>query len=176
MKELRRTNRDELRKFAHQYRDLMFSMPFQIPQNLIMLGRTMAILSGMCTGLDPDFNLWTQTAPYARKLIEKEATKGLDYWLEELGNVLQALLALPSQASRLLMQAEAGGLTVQAPQVSRELRAVTRSVDRLTIGFVFAALLLGGVFLYNAGNVQLGEGMMIGSGLILIWMLFARRN
>jgi predicted unusual protein kinase regulating ubiquinone biosynthesis (AarF/ABC1/UbiB family) len=176
MKELRSTDRAELRKFAHQYRDLMFSMPFQVPQNLIMLGRTMAILSGMCTGLDPDFNLWTQTAPYARKLIEKEATKGLDYWLDELGNLLQALLALPSQASRVLMQAETGGLTVQAPQVSRELRAVTRSVDRLTAALVFAALLLGGVFLYNAGNIYFGAGMMFAAGLVLIWMFFTRRN
>jgi predicted unusual protein kinase regulating ubiquinone biosynthesis (AarF/ABC1/UbiB family) len=176
MKELRSTDRAELRKFAHQYRDLMFSMPFQVPQNLIMLGRTMAILSGMCTGLDPDFNLWTQTAPYARKLIEKEATKGLDYWLDELGNLLQALLALPSQASRVLMQAETGGLTVQAPQVSRELRAVTRSVDRLTAALVFAALLLGGVFLYNAGNIYFGAGMMFAAGLVLLWMFFRRRN
>jgi predicted unusual protein kinase regulating ubiquinone biosynthesis (AarF/ABC1/UbiB family) len=176
MQELRRINRDELRKFAHQYRDLMFSMPFQIPQNLIMLGRTMAILSGMCTGLDPDFNLWTQTAPYARKLIEQEATRGLDYWLEELGKVVQALLAVPSQASRLLAQAEGGGLVVQVPHVSREVRELTRSVDRLTNGLVFVALLLGGVFLYNAGNVQFGEGLIIGAGLILLWMFFARRN
>jgi predicted unusual protein kinase regulating ubiquinone biosynthesis (AarF/ABC1/UbiB family) len=136
----------------------------------------MAILSGMCTGLDPDFNLWTQTAPYARKLIEQEATRGLDYWLEELGKVVQALLAVPSQASRLLAQAEGGGLTVQVPHVSREVRELTRSVDRLTNGLVFVALLLGGVFLYNAGNVQFGEGLLIGAGLILLWMFFARRN
>jgi predicted unusual protein kinase regulating ubiquinone biosynthesis (AarF/ABC1/UbiB family) len=69
MSELRKTNPDELRKFAHQYRDLIFSMPFQVPNDLIMLARTMAILSGMCTGLNPDFNLWNQVAPYARKLI-----------------------------------------------------------------------------------------------------------
>jgi predicted unusual protein kinase regulating ubiquinone biosynthesis (AarF/ABC1/UbiB family) len=75
MSELRKTDPDEIRKFAHQYRDLIFSMPFQVPNNLIMLARTVAILSGMCTGLDPDFNLWEQLSPYARKLIEQE-TKG----------------------------------------------------------------------------------------------------
>jgi predicted unusual protein kinase regulating ubiquinone biosynthesis (AarF/ABC1/UbiB family) len=176
MKELRRMDRDELRKFAHQYRDLMYSMPFQVPQNLIMLGRTMAILSGMCTGLDPDFNLWTQTAPYARKLIEQEAMRGLDYWLEELGKVAQALLAVPSQASRVLTLAEGGGLTVQVPHVSQEVRALTKSVDRLANGLVFVALLLGGVFLYNAGNVLFGEGLLVGAGMILLWILFARRN
>jgi predicted unusual protein kinase regulating ubiquinone biosynthesis (AarF/ABC1/UbiB family) len=176
MSELRKTNRDELRKFAHQYRDLIFSMPFQVPQNLIMLGRTMAILSGMCTGLDPDFNLWNQIAPYARKLIEQEATKGLDYWFEQIGEVLQTLLAIPSQTSRVLAQTEAGALVVQVPQVGRDVRALTRSVDRLTTGVVFASLLLGGVFLYNAGNIKLGVGMLGFAGLVLLWILLARRS
>jgi len=176
MQELRRTDRAELRKFAHQYRDLIFSMPFQVPQNLIMLGRTVAILSGMCTGLDPDFNLWAQIAPYARKLIEKEAVRGLDAWLEEAGKIVQALLALPAQASRVLMQAEAGGLTIQAPQVAREVRALIRSVDRLTTGLVFAALLMGGVFLYNAGNVDFGAVLLVAAGLMSLWLLFTRNK
>ena len=34
MSELRRTNPDELRKFAHQYRDLISSMPFR--QSLVI--------------------------------------------------------------------------------------------------------------------------------------------
>ncbi len=176
MSELRRTNPAELRKFAHQYRDLMFSMPFQIPQNLIMLGRTMAILSGMCTGLDLNFNLWNQVAPYARKLIEQEATKGIDYWLEQIGEMLQTLLALPSQTSRVLARVESGGLSVQVPQISRELRVLTKSVDRVTTSIVFTALLLGGVFLYNGGNIRFGEGFLVASSLVLFWMLFARRN
>ncbi|MEW6406083.1 MAG: AarF/UbiB family protein, partial [Chloroflexota bacterium] len=140
MSELRKTDREEIRKFAHQYRDLIFTMPFQVPQNLIMLGRTVAILSGMCTGLDPDFNVWAQVGPYARKLIEQEATKGLDYWLEQIGELLQTLLALPAQTSRVLAQAETGGLVVQVPQVSRDVRGLTKSVDRLTTAVMFTAL------------------------------------
>ena len=116
MNELRNTSPDELRKFVYQYRDLIFSMPFQVPNNLIMLGRTVAILSGMCTGLYPDFNLWDRISPYARKLIEQEATKGIGDWLQELGSLLQNLVALPSQASRVLAQAEQGSLILQSPQ------------------------------------------------------------
>jgi predicted unusual protein kinase regulating ubiquinone biosynthesis (AarF/ABC1/UbiB family) len=176
MSELRKTNPDEIRKFAHQYRDLIFSMPFQVPNNLIMLARTVAILSGMCTGLDPDFNLWNQLSPYARKLIEKEAAKGIADWLDELGSVLQTLVALPSQASRVFAQAERGDLNVQVPQVVREVRLLTRSVDRLTGGLIFIGLLIGGVMLYNAGNVTYGQ-IMLGAALIpLLWILFSRRG
>lgn len=176
MSELRKTNPDELRKFAHQYRDLIFSMPFQVPNDLIMLARTVAILSGMCTGLEPDFNLWNQISPFARKLIEKEATKGISDWLEELGSLLQVLIALPSQASRVLTQVEGNGLMVQAPQMSREVRSLTRSVDRLTGGLIFVGLLIGGVLLYNAGNVVYGQGLLGAALIALLWVLLARKE
>lgn len=176
MSELRKTSPDEIRKFAHQYRDLIFSMPFQVPNDLIMLARTVAILSGMCTGLNPDFNLWNQLSPYARKLIERETSKGIGDWLEEIGKLLQILIALPSQASRVLSQAERGDLIVQSPQVVREVRSLTRSVDRLTGGIIFLGMLLGGVLLYNAGSVLYAQGMFTGALVVLLWILFFRRG
>jgi predicted unusual protein kinase regulating ubiquinone biosynthesis (AarF/ABC1/UbiB family) len=176
MKELRSIGPEEIHQFAHQYRDLMLSMPFQVPQNLLYLGRTVAILSGMCTGLDPDFNLWLQLAPYARKLVEEETSSGINFWLDELGEMLGALLALPGQTSRVLTQVEGKGLVVQSPQVSREVRSLTRSVDRLTGGVVFAALLIGGAMLVNAGNGTYGGGLLGASGLALLWVLFGKRG
>jgi predicted unusual protein kinase regulating ubiquinone biosynthesis (AarF/ABC1/UbiB family) len=176
MKELRSIDPHEIREFAHQYRDLMLTMPFQVPQNLIFLARTVAILSGMCTGLNPDFNLWLQLAPYARKLVEAETSSGLDYWLDELGDMLQALLALPGQASRVFAQAESSGLLVQSPQVSREVRSLTRSVDKLTGSVLFAALLIGGIMLVNAGNAAFGGGLLGASGLTILWILFGKKG
>ena len=176
MSELRNINAEEIHQFAHQYRDLVLSMPFQVPQNLLFLARTVAILSGMCTGLEPNFNLWLQLAPYARKLVEEETSSGIDYWLDELGEMLQALLALPGQTSRVLSQAESNGLMVQSPQVSREVRSLTHSVDRLTGSVLFAALLIGGVMLVNAGNVTFGSGLLGASGLAFLWILFGNKG
>ena len=76
--------------------------------DLLMLVRTVAILSGMCTGLDPNFNLWGQLEPYARKLVAEETSSAfsLDNILEQLGGIVQVLVALPAQASRVLAQIE----------------------------------------------------------------------
>jgi len=82
---------------------------------------------------------------------------------------------LPSQASRLLAQMESGGLIVQSPQVTREVRTLGRSVDRLTGGVVFSAFLVGGVMLLNNGNGQLGEGLLGAAGLTLLWVVFGGR-
>jgi predicted unusual protein kinase regulating ubiquinone biosynthesis (AarF/ABC1/UbiB family) len=176
MSELRKTNPDEIRKFAHQYRDLMLNMPFQVPNNLLMLVRTVAILSGMCAGLDPNFNLWTQLAPYARKLIAENAPSGFDAILDQLGDTLQQLIALPSQASRMLSKMEQGELTVQSPQLGREVQSLTRSVDRLTAGVILTAFSIGGVMLVNAGNLYLGYAFFSLGALTFLWILASRRK
>ena len=176
MKELRNINPQEIRKFAHQYRDLMLSMPFQVPQNLLYLARTVAILSGMCTGLDPDFNVWAALAPYAKKLVEEQGRSGLDTWLDELGELLQALIALPAQTSRVLTRVESQGLQVHAPQVMQELRSLNGAVDRLSGSVLFAALFLGGILFWNAGELVLGRYSLGASALVLLWQLVRRRN
>ena len=176
MSELRKTSPEEIRKFAHQYRDLILSMPFQVPNDLLMLVRTVAILSGMCTGLDPNFNVWTGVAPYAQKMIASDSASGLDVILEQLGDVLQTLIALPSQTSRMLAKMEQGELAVQSPQVTREVRALVRSVDRLTGGVVFAALLFGAVMLSDAGNVTLANLFFAAAGATFLWLLFGGRG
>jgi len=97
-----------MHQFARQFRQLMYEVPFQLPHNLLLLGRTVAILSGMCTGLDPDFNVWQQLEPYAQKLIASEATSNRSMWVDELSEMARVMLALPSQVSRVFELLERG--------------------------------------------------------------------
>jgi predicted unusual protein kinase regulating ubiquinone biosynthesis (AarF/ABC1/UbiB family) len=178
MSELRNVNVSEMHEMGHRMRDIMVDTPFQVPNDLLMLVRTVAILSGMCTGLDANFNLWQQLAPYATKLVQEEASSAfnLDNILKQVGEVVQALVALPSQASRVMAQVESGGLVVQSPQVAREVQTLGRSVDRLTGGVIFAALLVSGVMLINNGNNQLGAGLLGVAGATLLWVVFGGRK
>jgi predicted unusual protein kinase regulating ubiquinone biosynthesis (AarF/ABC1/UbiB family) len=175
MSELRGISHAEMFRFADQFRELMYDLPFQFPQNLLMLGRTVAILSGMCTGLYSDFNLWNQLAPYATRLVSQEGGSNWRVWLDELGNILKELIALPSQAGRVLSQVERGDLTVQVPAVSRQMGSLEKAINRLTGSVFFAALLLGGIMLYGDGKEQLAYILFGCSGLVLIWTAFFSR-
>jgi len=177
MNELREIDHGEMFQFASQFRELMFDMPFQLPQNLLMLGRTIAILSGMCTGLYEEFNLWDQLAPYATKMISQEAGSNWQTWLGEIGNVLKELIALPSQAGRVMSQVERGDLIVQVPAISRQISFLERAINRLTGSIIFGTLFLGGIILYTVG-MDLPAAISLGfSGVVLIWTLFfSRRN
>jgi len=174
MRELVRVDPREMREFTQQFRDLLFEMPFQIPSDLIFLGRCVAILSGMCTGLNPEFNLFEGLAPFARELLAEEGGGWLEVvqgWLTEQGG---ALIQMPSRISSSLAKLERGELTVRAqaaPDLERRLRSLTRAINRLVAAVVFGALLLVGAQLYLGGERLLG-GLGLGLALVaLVWVV-----
>jgi predicted unusual protein kinase regulating ubiquinone biosynthesis (AarF/ABC1/UbiB family) len=173
MNELRQMQMSEMREFTREFRELVYEMPFQVPEDMILLGRTVAILSGMCTGLNPEFNVWTGLAPYAQKLIADESTgSGLEFWLGEATDWLRTLAGLPRQMETVLSRLERGQVQVVMPQVARQLGALDRAVRRLLGAIVFAALVFAGTQFFLAGHMLSGELLLAGAGLALVWALF----
>jgi len=176
MNELRNVDHREMAQFAMQFRDLMYEMPFQLPHNLLLLGRTVAILSGMCTGLDPNFNLWNQLVPYARNLISEEGGSTWDVLLDEIGEFVKPLIALPAQTGRVLTRIERGELNVNVPQVNRQIYHLESAVNRLVGSIVFAAFLFAGVQLFQSGDNTPAYVLWVLSGATLFWMTFLARG
>jgi predicted unusual protein kinase regulating ubiquinone biosynthesis (AarF/ABC1/UbiB family) len=165
-----------MRQFAMQFRELMYEMPFQLPHNLLLLGRTVAILSGLCTGLDPNFNVWSQLAPYAQKLVKEAGVSNWEVWLDELGELVKQLIAIPSQTGRVLTRLERGELNVNVPQVNRQIYHLEGAVNRLTGSIMFASFLFGGVLLFQSGTLLLAYLFWAFSVATLLWMVFFSRG
>lgn len=174
MSELVRIHPREMSHFMRQFRDLMVDMPFQVPTDLIFLGRCVAILSGMCTGLNPDFNLFQGLAPFAQRLVADQRGSWLAAILARLAREGAALASIPSRMETVLGRLERGQLVVTAsaaPDLDRRLERLTRSVDRLVGAVLFAALLLGGALLYLNGDRLIG-GIALGlSALAFVWAI-----
>lgn len=175
MSELRSIRHDEMMKFGLQFRELLLNMPFQLPENLLLLGRTLGILSGMCTGLNPEFNLWLQLAPYARKLTEGEGGSFFDTLLDEAGEFFKTLIAIPGRMERVLGRIERGELNVQMPLVNLQISYLERSINRLTGGILFFGLLIAGAILYDA-HILLSRVLLGGAGAALFYTLFLARG
>jgi len=175
MKELRDTKPEEMRAFMREFRDVMYEMPLQVPENLIFLGRTVAILSGMCTGLNPDFNLFIGLAPFAQTLLSEETSdQGLEFWLNEAIEIGRKLIALPARIDGALSRIERGEFTViskPSPEQKQQTQLIASALNRLTGGVIVAALIIGGTLLYVNEDWRLGSGAW-GVGLIvLVWMM-----
>ena len=60
------------------------------------------------------------------------------------------------------------------PQLVEQLSRLERTGRRMVGSVVFGALLMGGVQLYLAGQVNLGGVLFAGAGLSLIWAILAK--
>lgn len=176
MGDLRDISHEEMISFGLQFRELMVNMPFQLPENLLLLGRSLAILSGMCTGLDPSFNLWASLAPYTAKLVGEDGD-GFSWQVitTEGGKILQTLVGLPARADRVLTTVERGELSVRTPMLDLRVRRLDRTLNKMTYAVIFAALLLAGALLWTSAP-GLAQVLMWGSVLPLLAVLFGGRQ
>jgi hypothetical protein len=74
--EMRDMSFDSMSMMGRDFSDLLYTMPFQVPQDFIYLGRTVSILSGMTTALDPTINPWSELQPYAMRLATAPGVSG----------------------------------------------------------------------------------------------------
>ena len=162
-------------RFGLQFRDLMLDLPFQLPENLLMLGRSIGILSGICTGLDPNFNLWATITPYANRLLADEGDPTSRTLRVEGERLARLALALPGRADRVLGTVERGELDVRTPLLTLQVRRLERAVNRTNGVLVFAALLVAGAVL-SASDPTLGRWLMGASVPVLLWALLTGRR
>lgn len=162
----------EALEFLSEFRSLLFENPFQLPDNLILLGRCLSILNGICTGLDPEFNVWHSVLPWADKLIAAEARDQWKVWLGETFDTLRSVVSLPRRAETLIERLEQGRLEMRSPELNRRFQKVERAVGRLGFTVIFAAFLLGGVQFYLAGSHLLAAGLVVAAAIALLLALF----
>jgi predicted unusual protein kinase regulating ubiquinone biosynthesis (AarF/ABC1/UbiB family) len=147
--------------------------------------RAMGILSGVTSKLDPEFDAWKETAPFAQRLIREDVTTAVRRSVEEL-----VAGRLPSSLGSLLRM-----LPVQAPRQpgsvavdvrSAEVTSLRRSVNRLTGAVVAVGVLAVGIALKARGaqisdlaalwpGNDLGLWIIELSGISLVVILLRRR-
>jgi len=172
MSELTNLSTRDIRVFLDEFRDLIYDLPFQVPQDLIFLARCVNILSGMCTGLDPQFNVFNHLMPYAKKLISDEARNNRRDWVSEFETLARSWLSAPLKLDALIARLERGDISMRNPEVTQQVNSLERTIRSLSFGIIFAALLLGGVQMYLGGS-DLWAGVLLGGAVItllgIIW-------
>jgi predicted unusual protein kinase regulating ubiquinone biosynthesis (AarF/ABC1/UbiB family) len=168
MTELSRIDPAEVRDLMIEFRELIYTLPFQVPQDIIFLVRTVSILSGMCTGLNPKFNLFDQLVPYAQKLISEEIRVG-ETLLKEARDLVRVLVSIPLKMDTMLGKMSRGEIAIQTPEVSRQVKHLENNLRQINRSIVFAALFIGGVQLYLAHAYPFGELLLAFSILGLLW-------
>ena len=170
--ELQEVDPREFRAFANEFGDVVRSLPFQLPENFLLIIRAMSLTSGMCSALDPAFNIWDAVEPYSSQLIRTEGGNVVQDIAKRAMSTAGLVARLPQRLDDLATRIEEGNLAVRSPQVERRLANLERTGRRLVSAIVFAALLFGGIVL-RSQDLVFGTVLMVLSVLPLLHTVFA---
>jgi predicted unusual protein kinase regulating ubiquinone biosynthesis (AarF/ABC1/UbiB family) len=184
---------DEVTSVAMEFSDLLLSMPFQMPQDFIYLSRTVSILSGMCTGLDPLFDPWHEMQPFTEKLLSqngkpngnllvrlRNGTAGVfaGAAIQTIRNSLSRAYRLPELANTVLNRAEKGELEVMvAPNapLQKQITHMEAVLNQLAVGLVFATVAMISTLFFLSGDRGIGTAGYVVSALLLLMMALRGR-
>jgi len=170
--DLKSIDEKEYRAFATEFSDIVLALPFQLPQNFLLVVRALSFISGMCTSLNPEFNIWTAVEPYSAKIVRAESGNFVEAFARDAWSSLRTVAQLPKRLDSLLTRIEDGQLVVRSPEVERRTSDVMRMVRRLISAVMFCGLLIAGILVYPS-SPGWAIGIFVVSAAPLIHALFS---
>ena len=172
--ELREVDPREFRDFAVQFGDVVRSLPFQLPENFLLIIRAMSLTSGVSSALNPAFNLWDSVEPYAAQLLRDESGNLVQDIAKQAAETAGIVFRLPKRLDELITRFEDGTVSVASPGLEKRVARLERTARQAISALLFGALLIAGVVL-RADDVALGTVLMVASIAPLLHALFAGR-
>lgn len=173
--ELREVDPREFLDFATEFGDLVRSLPFQLPENFLLIIRAMSLTSGVCSSLDARFNLWDSVEPYAAQLLRDERGNIVQDVAQQVLDAAGVALRLPKRLDGLVARLEDGSLEVTNPRLERQVTRSNSAAQRSASALMFGALLIAGSVV-RANDTMLGSVLMIASVVPLMHGLWAGRR
>ncbi len=162
----------ELRDFANEFGETIRVLPFQLPENFLLVIRAVSLISGLCSTLDPEFNIWNAVEPYAGELLRDERGGIVGAFAREAVSTVGIAARLPGRLDGLITRFEDGDIELQTPRLEQRIRQLERTASRIVSALLFAGLLFSGVFLRTTDAV-LGTVLMAASAIPLLHAVFA---
>ncbi|QSZ49620.1 AarF/UbiB family protein [Arthrobacter sp. D5-1] len=173
--ELRDVDPREFREFGTEFGSVIRSLPFQLPENFLLIIRAMSLTSGVCSSLDARFNLWDSVEPYAAQLLRDERGNLINDVASQTLEAAAIALRLPKRLDGLVSRLEEGSLQVGNRRLERQMASLILMARRAVAALIFGALLIAGAVL-RTDDPGLGNVLMISSVVPLLYGLWSGRR
>ncbi|AFR29878.1 AarF/UbiB family protein [Arthrobacter sp. Rue61a] len=173
--ELRDVDPREFRDFGAEFGSVIRSLPFQLPENFLLIIRAMSLTSGVCSSLDARFNLWDSVEPYAAQLLRDERGNLINDVASQAFDAAAVALRLPKRLDGLVTRLEEGSLQVDNRRLERQIARLIRIARRAVGAVIFGAMLIAGSVVRTDDTV-LGNVLMIASVVPLLYGLWSGRR
>lgn len=173
--ELRDVDPREFRDFGAEFGNVIRSLPFQLPENFLLIIRAMSLTSGVCSSLDARFNLWDSVEPYAAQLLRDERSNLVNDVAAQAFDAAAVALRLPKRLDGLVTKLEDGSLQVSNRRLEQQMARIIVLLKRAVGALIFGAMLVAGSVM-RADDLVLGNVLMIGSVVPLLYGLWSGRG
>lgn len=167
----------DLRKMDISLREL--SENFHVPKEIIVLERTLLLLMGLCTELDPTLNPMTVIRPYLERFVLGEEGDWSQLLVETSKDLVMSVTALPAEIRKFMRAAHSGDLQLKF----KNIEAPAQLMYRLGHQFIFAGIGIAGaslaVILEGRGEdprAAWGWWTARIAGALLVWSWWSSRN
>ncbi len=165
--ELTQTDPQEFKQLAIQFSDLLRTLPFQLPEDFLLLFRSVSLLSGVTSTLNRDFNMWDAVDPFARTLLNGGSNSTVKAIGRETLAFASTVARLPARIDSALTRFDQGLVSMRLPEVEKGLRRIDGSARRITSSIIFSILLASGVAL-RISQDELGNWLILSSSPFLL--------
>ncbi len=167
----------DLRRMDISLREL--SQSFHIPKEIIVLERTLLLLMGLCTELDPTLNPMTVIQPYVERFVLGDEGDWSQLFVETSKDLVMSITALPAEVRKFMRAAHAGELKLSF----KNLETSSQLMYRLGHQVIFVAIGIAGasmaVIMEGRGELDRASwGWWTAriSGVLLVWSWWSSRN
>jgi ubiquinone biosynthesis protein len=167
----------DLRRMDISLREL--SANFHVPKEIIVLERTLLLLMGLCTELDPTLNPMTVIRPYLERFVLGDEGDWSQLLVETSKDLVMSVTALPAEIRKFMRAAHAGDLQLKF----RNIEAPTQLMYRLGHQFIFAGVGIAGAAIAvilegrdEVGRAEWGWWTARIAGVLLVWSWWSSRN
>ena len=159
----------DLRKLDVSFREL--TQTFQVPKDWVLLERTVLLLLGLCTTLDPAMAPMRTIQPYLQEFVLGRDQDWVSLVRSAVKDMALSVLTLPEGVNRLVARANRGELEVRVQGLRESADLVYAAAQQLVFGVLAAG---AGVIAYLArvrGDRLMATSSALAAALFLMGVL-----
>jgi len=176
-------------QFLGDIMTVAFKHHVRLPSDLALLARTVVVLEGVASSLDPSLNLTALAEPFVLRLLKERLSIKRTFveGIQTLRRFEALLHLLPRRVDTLTQQMEQGELTVgiDLRRLSQALRKLDAIANRLSFSVIVAGIIVGSALAMVAGEkatfqlpftdigLPIPQIGFVMAGLFGTWLLFS---
>jgi len=167
----------DLRKMDISLREL--SENFHVPKEIIVLERTLLLLMGLCTELDPTLNPMTVIRPYLERFVLGDEGDWSELLVETSKDLVMSVTALPAEIRKFMRAAHSGELQLSFKNIAAPAQLMYRLGHQIIYAGVGIAGAVIAVTLEGRGEeprAEWGWWTARVAGVLLVWSWWSSRN